>query len=188
MTGIRFLGKSDGYYLTIDDSPSENTLWILDLLDEYNLKATFFCIGKNIAQYPLQYRQIVERGHSVGYHSYHHISAWQMSREEFEDDFELCSDIFPSQIYRPPYGRLSIASYYFLKQKGIKTILWNKLLYDWKPLENPIQTMNDKLKNAPLGSIFVFHDNEKSFENVKKMLPLFLKSTVNKGIRILSIN
>jgi peptidoglycan/xylan/chitin deacetylase (PgdA/CDA1 family) len=169
---------SNKWHLTIDDSPSNHTPWILDLLDFYQVKATFFCVGKNIEIYPNNFQLILDRGHEVGYHSYYHINAWRQSKQDFVADFEKCEALFPSSIYRPPYGKLTWFMYRYLKKKGIKIILWDILAEDWKKDIEPIEKIKTKIKSANEGSIFVFHDNEKSMDNLRIMLPYFLE-TVN---------
>ena len=164
----------DQWHLTIDDSPSPHTLWILDVLDKHRVKATFFCIGENIEKYPENFKAITDRGHEVGYHSYHHINAWRQSTQEFMDDFQKCEALYSSSVYRPPYGKWTFSMYQYLKNKGIKIILWDVLTEDWKQDIDPLQKIKSKIKTANNGSVFVFHDNEKSIENLKIMLPYYL--------------
>lgn len=170
--------------MTIDDSPSENTDAILKILDEYDQKATFFCVGNNIEKYPDNFRAIIHQGHSIGYHSYAHESSWKMCFDKLVTDHEKLEKMFSSKIYRPPYGKISLRFLYYLKTKNIKTILWTVLTEDWKELKDPIASMQKKLDKAPQGSIFVFHDNFKSFKNIAIMLPYFIQSARNKGISI----
>lgn len=169
-----FYTGSETWHLTIDDGPSPNTLWILDLLDTYNTKAIFFCIGKNIEAYPDFFNEILKRGHQVGYHSYSHTNVWRQNNQEFVRDFEKCEAIFKSIIYRPPYGKMTWYIYQYLKKKGIKIVLWDVLTEDWKMNIDPMEKIKSKIKQAKNGSIFVFHDNEKSFQNLKIMLPYYL--------------
>lgn len=170
-----FIQSQDKHWkLTIDDSPSPFTPWILDILKKYDVKATFFCVGKNIELYPDYFRKIQEQGHEIGYHSFNHINPWRQSRAEFMDDFEKCASLFSSLVYRPPYGKMTWFMYRYLKKKNIKIILWDTIMDDWKYDKDPLATVKQKIKSAKAGSIFVFHDNEKSVDNVKIMLPYFL--------------
>jgi peptidoglycan/xylan/chitin deacetylase (PgdA/CDA1 family) len=171
-----YVPDSSLWYLTIDDSPSPNTLWILDLLDMYQMKARFFCIGKNIEQYPSYFQAILERGHEVGYHSYDHVNAWRQTHKEFIEDFEKCVALFSASFYRPPYGKITWSMYRYLKRKHINIMLWDILTEDWKDDIDPIEKIKLKIKSAQDGSIFVFHDNEKANENLKIMLPYYLEN------------
>ncbi len=173
-----YKSNSEKWHLTIDDSPSPHTLWILDLLDKHRVKATFFCIGKNIELYPENFNAIIKRGHEVGFHSYHHINAWRQSRQEFMADFEKCENLFSSSMYRPPYGKLTWSMYRYLKAKRIKIVLWDVLTEDWKKDINPMNKIKSKMETASKGSIFVFHDNDKSIKNLKTMLPYYLENNL----------
>lgn len=169
-----YIPHSTAWHLTIDDSPSIHTPYILDLLNSYNVKASFFCVGKHIEQYPEYFRAIIERGHRVGYHSYEHKNALRQTLSEFELDFEKCRTIFEADLYRPPYGKLGLLSYLIIPPYIQKIYLWDILTKDWEVLKDPLKTIQEKIKQARDGSILVFHDNEKSFENLKLMLPYFL--------------
>jgi len=171
---IFFVENSEAWYLTIDDSPSQDTPWILDILDRYQVKANFFCIGENIEKFPVQFAQIIERGHAVGYHSYAHKNAFKMPFSSWKSDFEMNLKQFESNLYRPPYGKLTWRAYRHIFPK-YKIILYDILAEDWNPLQDPIKTIQSKLNSAQNGSIFVFHDNMKSKDNMKKMLPYFLE-------------
>jgi peptidoglycan/xylan/chitin deacetylase (PgdA/CDA1 family) len=181
---VLFIGKPSGYYLTIDDGPSEHTTDILDILDRYGVKACFFCIGQNVVNYPNAYQEIVRRGHQVGLHSMEHKSLWQINFKAAKDDFRKSEVIIRSKMYRPPYGRMTPRFFLFLMRSDYKIIFWNRLTEDWKKLQNPEKTMEKKMENAPLGSIFVFHDNEKSKNNIKTMLPVFLQTIQNQKISL----
>jgi peptidoglycan/xylan/chitin deacetylase (PgdA/CDA1 family) len=170
-----YISSSDSWQLTFDDGPSPNTIWLLDLLDQHKIKARFFCIGKNIEQYPSYFQAIIDRGHQVGYHSYGHINAWRQCHKDFIEDFEKCEALFLSKYYRPPYGKFTWSMYRYLKRKNIKLMLWDVLTEDWKQNINPKEKIIKKIKAARGGSIFVFHDNEKAYENLKVMLPIFFE-------------
>lgn len=173
---VFYHSNSSQWSLTIDDSPSPNTLWILDLLDSYNTKANFFCVGKNIETYPNLFNEIVKRGHQLGYHSYFHVNAWHQTNEVFVQDFEKCQGLFESNVYRPPYGKLTWFMYRYLKDKGIKIMLWDVLTEDWKKDIDPLKKIKSKISQAKHGSIIVIHDNGKSYSNLKVMLPYILEN------------
>jgi peptidoglycan-N-acetylglucosamine deacetylase len=179
-----FIGEPIGYYLTIDDSPSEHTADILDILDKYEAKACFFCIGHNVVKYPKAYQEIIRRGHQVGLHSMEHFSLWQMNYKDAKTDFRKSEAIIRSKMYRPPYGRMTLRFFLFLMKTDYKMIFWNRLTEDWKRLQNPEKMIKKKIKNAPLGSIFVFHDNDKSKNNIETMLPVFLQTIQNQKISL----
>ncbi|MEO7530156.1 MAG: polysaccharide deacetylase family protein, partial [Sediminibacterium sp.] len=99
------LGKT--IYVTFDDGPHESaTPFVLDLLKQYNAKASFFCIGKNVAEHPAIYQRIISEGHSVGNHTYNHTNGWKVKDETYLKDIEDASTLIHSNLFRPPYGRI----------------------------------------------------------------------------------
>lgn len=94
-------------YLTFDDGPTPLlTNWILEELEKYNAKATFFVLGKNVEKLPVIYNNILEARHSVGSHSYSHPNGWKTRTRKYMQDVDLADSIICSQLYRPPYGKL----------------------------------------------------------------------------------
>lgn len=78
-------------YITFDDGPiPEATPWVLDVLDRYGVKATFFVVGDNVRKYPELFREVLRRGHSVGNHTFHHISGHIHGDFHFKEDVEMC--------------------------------------------------------------------------------------------------
>jgi len=151
---------NSGIYLTIDDSPSPATPFLLDFLDKENIKATFFVIGKNIMKYPTYYEEIKKRGHTIGNHSYFHKSAFKVSKDFYMKDVKIAFELTNSLIFRPPYGHLTLPIYKKIKEK-FNIILWTYMTYDFSDI--PLKT--DKIKN---GNIIVVHDNNKNFQTTKK--------------------
>ena len=103
----RMPNKSKVLYLTFDDGPHPTiTPFVLDTLREYQAKATFFCIGKNVETYPGIYAQIMFEGHAVGNHTQHHVNGWKVSDEEYLQDIKCAANLIKSNLIRPPYGRI----------------------------------------------------------------------------------
>ena len=97
----------DGIYLTFDDGPTPGvTEWILQTLDRYNAKATFFVLGKNVELYPDLYKMILDHGHKVGNHTYSHQKGLGMSIERYLEDVNLAGDLVHSELFRPPYAEV----------------------------------------------------------------------------------
>ncbi len=177
-------------FLSFDDGPHpEITPWILKELDKYQAKATFFCTGKNLSEYSDIARLIILKGHQLGNHTFAHENAWQTSRELFIRSIEktqsLINDINSSAkyIFRPPYGKLSSILALKLSKKGYKIYLWTLMLGDFNAKIKPNVVLNKTIKKIKSGDIIVLHDNEKSFENLKKILPELLEILSRKGYR-----
>ena len=89
-----FPDEKEGIFLTFDDGPRpEVTPWVLDMLDKYNAKATFFCIGKNVELFPELFEEIKRRGHAVGNHSYSHVKGWGMKTCDYVRDIDIAGDL-----------------------------------------------------------------------------------------------
>ncbi len=173
-------------YLTFDDGPTpEITAWVLNQLEQYNAKATFFCIGKNIVNHPDLFSNIQEKGHSIGNHTHNHLNGWKTSTEEYIANFELCEATISnlksqlsnlkSKIFRPPYGKIKAAQAKKLRQKGYKIIMWDVLSADFDQNITKEECLNNVITNTQSGSIIVFHDSVKAFKNLEYVLPKVLQ-------------
>jgi len=168
-------------FLTFDDGPhSKITPQVIKILDEFNVKATFFCVGENIIKYPDIYKQIVSNGHKTGNHSYNHINGWKTSNDEYFTNIEKADKLINSKLFRPPYGRISLSQIKPLS-KIYSIIMWTVLTYDFDQKVNKEQCLSNSIKNTKSGSIVVFHDSLKAEKNLIYSLPLFLNHFLNKG-------
>jgi peptidoglycan/xylan/chitin deacetylase (PgdA/CDA1 family) len=172
-------------FLTFDDGPHPGiTPWILDELEKHNAKATFFCIGKNVAQYPLIYQKILEKGHAVGNHTYNHLNGWKESSVEYIKDIREASFLIKSHLFRPPYGRIKMNHVNKLKAamgEEAKVIMWDVLSADYDEHTSPQQCVKNVLSNTRAGSIIVFHDSDKAKKNLIHALPVVLKELQEKN-------
>lgn len=168
-------------YLTFDDGPTpEITDWTLDLLKQFNIKATFFCLGQNVEKYPKIYQRILDEGHAVGNHSYSHPSGWKTSDVDYFDDIEKSQKLIDSKFLRPPYGRITKSQAKYLKER-YSIIMWSVLSGDFDAKTTPEKCLDNVLKNTESGAIIVFHDSEKAEPNLKYALPKAIESLLSKG-------
>ncbi len=168
-------------YLTFDDGPvPEITTWVLAILKQYNVKATFFCLGCNVAKNPELFNQIIENGHAVGNHSYHHLSGWDTDDEVYFSNVKKCNEVINSKLFRPPYGRIK-KSQIAETSKEYKIIMWSVLSGDFDPKITPEKCFNNVIKNTKIGSIIVFHDSLKAFPNLENTLPKTIEYLLAKG-------
>ena len=173
-------GVRPAVYLTFDDGPHpESTPRILELLAKHNAQATFFCLGRNAEKYPAVYDSILTAGHAVGNHSYSHPNGWTTSTRRYVADIDRAAIIISSNLFRPPYGRITPGQYRQLK-KRYNIIMWTRQYADYRPGFNPA-TAN--LSAIRPGDILVMHDSVRSADNT---IPL-LEKQLNRGIRIKSI-
>lgn len=168
-------------YLTFDDGPHPTiTPWVLEQLKQYNAKATFFCIGNNVEKYPNTYQKILDEGHATGNHTHHHLNGWKTSDEKYTADVAKAAQLIKSNLFRPPYGKIKntqakkIAA--ALQTDQGRIVMWDVLSADFDSFFSPEQCLNHVLENVSAGSIIVFHDSEKAFNNLEFVLPRTLGS------------
>ncbi|MFY0672851.1 MAG: polysaccharide deacetylase family protein [Bacteroidia bacterium] len=165
------LKSSDSLYLTFDDGPTpEVTPWVLDVLKENKVKATFFCVGANVEKYPKIYQRVLDEGHSVGNHTYSHKSAWQHLWSTWLIDFRKAEKVINSKIMRPPYGKIWPWQASRIRKLGYEIIMWTFITYDFDPTSDPSLALA-KMKKLKKGSIIVMHDQPKAKNNLKVILP-----------------
>lgn len=173
-------------YLSFDDGPHPGvTGFVLDELKKYNAKATFFCIGKNVVAYPEVYKRIIEEGHAVGNHTYNHLNGWKTNDGLYLDNIALAKNYIDSNLYRPPYGRITSFQQRQLKGDKFKmtTIMWSILSGDFDISLSPEECLQNVVLNAKQGDIVVFHDSEKSKASVVHALPKVLGYFTDEGYR-----
>ena len=184
--------KEKTLYLTFDDGPHpEATPFVLKQLKQYNALATFFCIGKNVVAYPGIYKQILNEGHSTGNHTYNHLNGWKTSNDLYMKDIAVASKEINSNLFRPPYGRITSFQAKNLKAvmqgKNAKVIMWDVLSADFDIDCTPEQCLANVILPTVPGSIIVFHDSEKAFPKLQYALPRMLKYFSEKGYSFKSL-
>lgn len=168
--------KSKNLYLTFDDGPTpEITPWVLNKLDQFNAKATFFCIGRNVERHHEIFNDIISRGHAVGNHTYSHLKGWKTKNKEYINDIKLASQAINSKLFRPPYGKIGIKQIRLVKQAGFKLFMWDVLSEDYNKNLTKEECLNNVIENSEEGSIIVFHDSVKASKNLYYTLPKVLE-------------
>lgn len=185
LTGKMPVGDEPTIYLTFDDGPHQTaTPFVLDCLKEYNAKATFFCIGKNVVAHPDIYDRILNEGHTVGNHTHNHLNGWQVSTEEYLDNIHLAAAQITGRLFRPPYGRIRQAQIRRLKAEGWQIYIWDVLSGDFDRGISGEQCLDNVLKNIEPGSIVVFHDSEKAWERMSYALPRVLAYCKEQNLQV----
>jgi peptidoglycan/xylan/chitin deacetylase (PgdA/CDA1 family) len=174
-------------YLTFDDGPHPQiTPKVLEILDKYQAKATFFCVGENVQRFPQTYAEILQRGHRTGNHSMNHLNGWKTNLNLYYENVNECRNHIDSELFRPPYGRNTPTQIHTLK-KEYKIVMWSVLSYDFDPETTPEQCLDYVLEHAEDGAVIVFHDSEKSAQNMLYALPKALEYYNEKGFRFESL-
>ncbi len=177
----RLPADGNGIYLTFDDGPTpEITPWVLAELAKAGAKATFFLIGNNVAQHPEIVEQIRAAGHSIGNHCYNHEKGWSTSDAAYHASVEKTNDLLHTPLFRPPYGRIKKSQIAALKNT-YKIIMWDVLSHDYDQRLSPKDCTANVLNNVRAGSIIVFHDSTKAWNNLKASLPEVLQILAKRG-------
>lgn len=175
------MGKA--VYLTFDDGPiPEVTPKVLEILDKYGVKATFFMVGENIDKHPEVFEQVVKAGHAIGNHTYNHMKGWRVSTATYLDNVRQWEEAvernypngYPALVlnrFRPPYGRTWVWQRKAVKKTGYEIYLWDVLTRDYNPCRTPEAMLKQIKRETRPGSIINFHDSIKSNERMLEVLP-----------------
>jgi peptidoglycan/xylan/chitin deacetylase (PgdA/CDA1 family) len=177
-------------YLTFDDGPHPVvTPFVLDQLKEYGAAATFFCIGKNVQEYPQIYRRVLMEGHRVGNHTHNHLNGWATDDQKYLGNIRDAAHLIDSNLFRPPYGRIGKFQSSLLRHDpfNYKIIMWEVLSADFDRSLNGETCIRNVIRHARPGSIVVFHDSEKAWDRLRIALPKVLEHFSNNGYRFAGV-
>jgi len=173
-------------YLTFDDGPTpEITEWVLSELEKHHAKATFFCIGNNIAHNRNIYQKVIDAGHAIGNHTYNHRNGWKTKTRDYIDNVVLCASEMSESVnlFRPPYGKLRPSQSRLLKKLGFTIVMWDILSADFDRGITPETCLGNVVKHIAPGSVIIFHDSVKAFKNLEFALPRTLQFLSDNGYR-----
>lgn len=169
-------------YITFDDGPNpEITPWVLQTLSRFNAKATFFCIGDNVRKYPDVFKATTTAGHAIGNHTYNHLKGWKTDTNTYINNVKEAASLIPSNLFRPPYGRIKAKQAKLLREQGYHIIMWSIISFDWEQGLNKEDCLNNVIKHAKDGDIIVFHDSIKAAKNMTFALPKVLEHFSTQG-------
>lgn len=177
----RMNSKERSVYLTFDDGPiPQSTPFLLDTLAHYNVKATFFMVGENVLRHHDLFRRIVEEGHQVGNHTFHHMGTFKHWTRTYVKDTEQANELIHAHLFRPPHGWMKPTVYWMLKRQ-YTIVMWDVVTRDystWLTAEDVVQ--NVKRYTRP-GSIITFHDSLKSIDKLRTALPESIEWLLEQG-------
>lgn len=181
--------SDNSIFLTFDDGPIPGlTEFILDTLDKYKIKATFFCVGDNLRKHPEIAKRALSEGHRLGNHSFNHLNGWQTNTLDYVSNVVRCQkelidiDNSEPQLFRPPYGKIKRSQIKHLKEK-YEIIMWDVLSGDFLESISKERCLEKSISATKPGSIVIFHDNLKAEEKVKYALPRYIEHFLNKDYR-----
>lgn len=167
--------------LTFDDGPiPEATPWVLDLLDRYEVKATFFMVGDNVRKYPHLYEDVKRRGHAVGNHTMHHLQGLKVSAEEYMRDIDVANDLIHSRLFRPPHGFITMKQARMVGER-YRLVMYDLITRDYSRKLTSQQVFDNVRRYSRDGSIIVFHDSLKSMPRLVEALPRSIEWLKSEG-------
>ena len=173
--------KEKKIFLTFDDGPVLGfTSEILKILNHFNVKATFFCVGENVKNHKKEFEEILKYENLVGNHTFNHVNGRNNNLGDYISNISKSNDLFETKLFRPPYGRITSKQINEVS-KNFKIIMWSVLTGDFDKNVSKEKCLNNAIKYTRKGSIIVFHDNKKTKEKVLFALPRFLEYFSKKG-------
>ena len=189
--GTRFsLGEpKPSVYLTFDDGPiPESTPWLLQTLEEHGAKATFFMVADNARRYPALFRAVVDAGHAVGNHTFHHRPPFRQTTEEMLADVRLADETLHSRLFRPPHGLILRHQQKALSDAGYKVVMFDLNTLDYRVDRTPEAILASVKANVRPGCIINLHDSLKSIAKLKRCLPEILDHLRSQGYAMLPLS
>lgn len=181
---IKRPGKVPVAYITFDDGPiPEVTPWVLDTLDEFGVKATFFMVGDNVRRHPELLDEVRRRGHSVGNHTMHHLQGMHTKTDAYLADVHEAEQMIGTTLFRPPHGIMRWKQSRLLKQH-YNIIMYDLVTRDYSRKLTGEQVFHNVCRFARNGSIIVFHDSLKAEKNMRYALPKALRWLLDNGFHL----
>ena len=171
--------------LTFDDGPHpRHTPQILDLLDRYEIKATFFSVGINAYYYPDVLAEIAARGHEIGNHTYSHPHVNQVNQVKLEREIEKCEEMIyqitdrKTKLFRPPEGMIDSEMLKTIHNLDYRIILWDIDTRDWAHT-SPEEIAKNVIEKTSSGDIILMHDyigrNSPTYEAMEIFIPVLIE-------------
>jgi peptidoglycan/xylan/chitin deacetylase (PgdA/CDA1 family) len=174
-------------YLTFDDGPCPAvTPQVLDMLDSFGARATFFTVGSNAAAHPELVERVRQAGHTLGNHTQHHVDGWRTPQRPYLREVLTAQRHTTTALFRPPYGRITHAQYSALGQR-FRVVLWDVLSGDFDTYIDAEHCARNVLRHVRPGSIVVFHDSRKAADRCLGALPKVLRSLGDDGYACLPL-
>lgn len=173
--------KEKKVYLTFDDGPiPEVTPWVLDRLDEYGIKATFFMVGQNVQRHPELLEEVRRRGHVVGNHTMRHLNGTDVTTRTYLHDARNAAQLLQTGLFRPPHGWLRPRQARALARRA-RIVMYDLVTRDYSKRLDWQRVFANVRKYARPGSIIVFHDSLKSWPRLQEALPRSLEWLKKEG-------
>lgn len=158
-------------YLTFDDGPIPGvTPWVLDVLRQHGIRATFFMVGENVLRNPDLLRQVRDAGHVVGNHTLSHMQGMKNSCADFVRNVDRGAEITGSHLFRPPHGLMKPSQIRAVCRNN-RLVMYDLVTRDYSRILSPDDIVRNVRRYARDGSLIVFHDSLKAWPNLRQALP-----------------
>ena len=177
--------REKAVYLTFDDGPiPEATPFILDTLERYGAKATFFMVGENARKYPHLLAEVKARGHRIGNHTNNHIGGFRWWSWLYLANVVEANKVLHTNLFRPPHGWMKMMQYRVLRHCGFRVVMWDVVTRDYSRRLTAEDVLNNVRRYTRPGSIITFHDSLKSIDKLKHALPEALQWLIQEGYEV----
>lgn len=182
-------------YLSFDDGPNPGvTDYVLDVLRDFQVKATFFLVGENVQRNLKTFERLISEGHCIGNHTHNHLNGWKVPEQKYLRNIDLCQNMLKTSgwtsdvlLFRPPYGKICKKTLRKVREK-YEVIMWDVLSYDFSDSIDSAECLKQSLNHTENGSIIIFHDSEKTYEKIKNVISQYVSSLLDEGYEFQKIS
>lgn len=178
----RMDSSSKAIYLTFDDGPiPEATPFVLEVLKQYGIKATFFMVGDNVRKHPDVFQQVVDAGHRIGNHTFNHIGGLRWLSWKYLQNTQKANELLKTDLFRPPHGWMKTLQYRAIRRQGYRIIMWDVVTRDYSRRLTAEEVLDNVKQYTRNGSIITFHDSLRSITKLHKILPAAIEWLIAQG-------
>ena len=168
-------------YLTFDDGPIPDvTPKVLEILDKYGVKATFFMVGDNVRKHQREFEMVKAAGHRLGNHTYNHIGGMRHGIRSYINNVNKADSYIHTDLVRPPYGWMKWEQYFFLR-RSYQVVMWDVVTRDYSKHLTGEEVFQNVRRFTRNGSIITFHDSLRSVPRLWYALPKSIEWLLSEG-------
>lgn len=174
-------------YLTFDDGPDpEVSHWVMDLLETFDAKGTFFLLGKNVVNHPEVVHRMIDSGHTIGNHGFAHLDGWRTPLRTYLRDFLRGQQVVfeysgkQTRLFRPAYAHITQTKARYIRRSH-QIVMMSYMSGDFDDSLKAEDVSKGIIEHVKPGDIIGFHDTKKAFPRLEKALPEILMQLESMG-------